>query len=87
MQLQEQARSFRKDIYSLMKYESLYRINVLEYMDELAIKQQEYNQAKLNLTKKKEKLYAEGKVDKWGLEVKPTGKLTKEEAMVVMLPK
>lgn len=68
VQLQEQARSFRRDIYSLMKYESLTRINVLEYMDQLAVKQQEYNQAKLNLMKKKEKLYNEGKMEKWGLE-------------------
>jgi hypothetical protein len=41
---------------------------------------------KLNLTKKKEKLYAEGKVSKWGIKesVKPN---TKEEAFTVMLPK
>lgn len=41
-----------------MKYESLYRLNVLESMDELAEKQQEYNQAKATLMKKKEKLYS-----------------------------
>lgn len=54
-----------------MKYESLYRINILENMDELALKQQEYNIAKMNLMKKKEKLYSEGRMEKWGLEVKP----------------
>lgn len=53
VQLLEQARSFRRDIYSLMKYESLSRINLLEYMDVLAEKQQEYAQARLNLDKKK----------------------------------
>lgn len=57
-QLLDQATSFRKDIYSLMKYESLYRLNVLESMDQLAEKQQEYNQAKATLMKKKEKLYS-----------------------------
>lgn len=36
-----------------MKYQSLYRINMLENMDELTIKQQEYNAAKLALNKKK----------------------------------
>ncbi len=40
-------------------------------MDELASKQQEYNTAKINLMKKKEKLYNEGRMDKWGLETKP----------------
>jgi hypothetical protein len=56
-------------------------------MDELAVKQQEYNQVKVNLMRKKEKLYAEGKMDKWGLEIKPEGKLGKEQAYIVMLPK
>ena len=60
-----------------MKYESLYRLNVLESMDELAEKQQEYNQAKATLMKKKEKLYSEGKMEKWCLETKLAAKPSK----------
>jgi hypothetical protein len=47
---------------------------MLEYMDQLAIKQQEYFQAKAVLIKKKDRLYTEGKIDRWGLEVKITAK-------------
>jgi hypothetical protein len=36
-------------------------------MDQLKEKQEEYNQARANLLKKKDKLYAEGRMDKWGL--------------------
>lgn len=41
---------------------------------------------KTELLKKKEKLFAEGKVSKWGLKdpVKPS---SKEEAFAIMLPK
>lgn len=57
-----------------MKYESLYKLNMIEAMDQLSVKQQEYNNAKANLLKKKEKLYSDGKMDKWGLEVKINAK-------------
>jgi hypothetical protein len=50
-----------------MKYENLYKLNLLEGMDQLSIKQQEYNQVRAALLKKKEKLFSEGKMDKWGL--------------------
>ena len=57
-----------------------------ESFDLLKAKQQEYNDGKLNLNKKKDKLYAEGKVSKWGIKEqnKPN---TKEECYAVMLPK
>ena len=38
-----------------------------ESFDLLKAKQQEYNDGKLNLNRKKDKLYAEGKVSKWGI--------------------
>lgn len=72
-----QAKTFRKEIYSLMKYESLYKLNMLEVMEQLNVKQQEYNSAKASLLKKKEKLYLEGKMDKWGLEMKLNTKPSK----------
>lgn len=66
-QLLLQAKTFRREIYSQMKYENLYKLNLLEAMDQLSIKQQEYNQVRTALLKKKEKLFSEGKMDKWGL--------------------
>lgn len=39
-------------------------------MDQLAQAQQDYITAKSNLQKKKEKLYADGRMDKWGLDTK-----------------
>lgn len=50
--------------------------------------QQEYLQNKINLLKKKEKLYSEGKISKWGLKEKDVPKpATKDEAFEIMLPK
>lgn len=46
-------------------------------MEQLNVKQQEYNSAKASLLKKKEKLYLEGKMDKWGLEMKLNTKPSK----------
>ncbi len=54
--------------------------------DLLRAKQQEYNDAKLNLNKKKDKLYLEGKVSKWGIKEQPKPS-TKEECYAIMLPK
>ncbi len=56
-------------------------------MEQLAQAQQEYCASKINLQKKKDKLYSDGKMDKWGLEVKLAVKPSKDEAMKIMLPK
>jgi hypothetical protein len=41
----------------------------------------------MELLRKKERLYSEGKIQKWGLEVKISVKPNKEEAFSVILPK
>lgn len=52
-------------MYSILKYESLYMLNILDGFDSLATVQQKYQDAKLALTKKKVKLFEEGNVEKW----------------------
>lgn len=52
-------------MYSILKYESLYMINILDAFDSLATVQQKYQDAKSALTKKKVKLFEEGNVEKW----------------------
>ena len=82
----EQAGSFRKQIYSLGKYESYYRLGLMESVEALRVRQKEYQQSKAALLKKKDKLYSD-KVEKWQAEVKLTNKPPKQEAFPLMLPK
>jgi hypothetical protein len=44
-------------MYSLLKYESLYMLNIVEGFDSLTSVQQKYQDAKTALTKKKLKLF------------------------------
>ena len=69
-----------------MKYESFYKINMIETMEALRTKQKEYEQAKMALLKKKDKAYGE-KVEKWNVPVKLNSKPPKEEAYQLLLPK
>lgn len=50
-----------------------------ETIEQLNLKHQEYLQAKITLAKKKEKLFAEGKVGKWGLKQKDLPKPASKE--------
>ncbi len=47
-------------MYSLLKYESLYMLSILDGFDSLAAVQQKYQDYKAVLTKKKLKLFEEG---------------------------
>lgn len=44
-------------MYSILKYESLYMLNIIEGFDSLATVQQKYQEAKANLSRKKIKLF------------------------------
>ena len=85
--LAEQAKTFRKEVYSLVKYESLSMISMIEEFDKLANIQKEYMEKKKVLLAKKEKLYEEGNMSKWGLTEKLANKPGKDEAFQIMLPK
>ena len=56
-QITNQARIFRTEMYSLLKYESLYMLNILDGFDSLAAVQQKYQDAKAVLSKKKMKFF------------------------------
>jgi hypothetical protein len=56
-QITNQARIFRTEMYSLLKYESLYMLSILDGFDSLAAVQQKYQDYKAVLTKKKLKLF------------------------------
>ena len=65
--LNEQAKTFRKQIYSLINYESYDLLNLIESYDKLASMQQSYIDQKMALIRRKEKLFEEGNMAKWGL--------------------
>ena len=73
-------------MYSILKYESLYMLNIIEGFDSLATVQQKYQQAKNVLSKKKLKLFEEANFDKWQAERK-FDKNSKTDCMKAMLPK
>lgn len=85
--LQRQAKAFRTEIYSSVKYQSLNLTNILEAFDKLKAFQNQYIQTKNILFKKKQKLYDEGIMSKWGLPSVPSQKPDKAEAMKIILPK
>ena len=61
---------------------------MIDSIEHMKAKEQEYHQIKTNLLKKKEKLYAEGKMSKWGLKNKDVPKpQSKDDAFAIMLPK
>jgi hypothetical protein len=61
-------------MYGLVKYESLFMINLMDSLQGLADKQQKFNDVRINLLKRKIKLYELGDVSKWGCQVKITEK-------------
>ena len=72
--LAKQAQVFRTEIYGSIKYESMNMINVLEAFDKLKTFQQEYFDSKASLFRKKERLFEEGNMHKWGLSSIPSSK-------------
>lgn len=75
-------------MYGLVKYESLFMVNLMDSLQVLAEKQQGFNEVRTALLKRKLKLYETNDVSKWGAQAKITEKpKTKEEAFALMLPK
>jgi hypothetical protein len=70
----------------MIKYESLYLLNIMDSFTCLNSFQEKYLEQKNSLAKKKEKLFAEGQVEKWELERK-IDKSNRAEAMGAMLPR
>ena len=71
-----------------MKYEYLCQVNYLDGLDKLALIQNSYKEARAALNKKKERLFEEGNISKWGNpELKSKDKLPKRETLNKMLPK
>lgn len=62
-------------------------LNTLEAFDKLKAFQEQYLLTKNTLLRKKEKLYDEGNMAKWGLPSIPTVKLERAEAIKIILPK
>lgn len=60
---------------------------MLEGFDKLKASQQDYFEAKNSTMRKKEKLYEEGNMAKWGLSSIPAKKPEKAEAMKIIMPK
>lgn len=81
-----QALIFRTEFYSLIKYDSLYMLNLIDNFEVLNNISEKYQERKNTLLRKKEKLFAEGVVEKWELERK-VDKTNRVEAMAAMLPK
>lgn len=61
-------------MYGLVKYESLFMINLMDSLQVLAEKQQGFNEVRTALLKRKLKLYELNDVSKWGSQVKITEK-------------
>lgn len=61
-------------MYGLVKYESLFMINLMDSLQVLAEKQQNFNDVRTALLKRKLKLYELNDVSKWGSQVKITEK-------------
>lgn len=59
-------------MYGLVKYESLFMINLMDSLQVLAEKQQTFNDVRTALLKRKLKLYEFNDVSKWGSQVKIT---------------
>ena len=59
-------------MYGLVKYESLFMINLMDSLQVLAEKQQSFNDVRTALLKRKLKLYEFNDVSKWGSQVKIT---------------
>lgn len=55
--LEKQAKAFRTEIYSSIKYQSLNLLNTLEAFDKLKAFQSQYVETKNTLFKKKERLF------------------------------
>jgi len=64
--LEDQAKTFRTEIYSLVKYEYLNTSSNLEHFDKLVSLQKKYTHDRNNLHKRKDKLYEEGVMSRWG---------------------
>ena len=58
----------------MVKYESLSMLSLKGEFDRLATLQKEFTDKKLSLIQKKEKLYEEGNMSKWGLSEKVSTK-------------
>lgn len=61
-------------MYGLVKYESLFMINLMDSLQVLAEKQQNFNDVRTALLKRKLKLYELNDMSKWGSQVKITEK-------------
>lgn len=61
-------------MYGLVKYESLFMINLLDSLQGLAEKQQTFTDVRVNLLKRKLKLYEMNDISKWGCQLKITEK-------------
>jgi hypothetical protein len=81
-----QALIFRTEYYSLIKYDSLYMLNLIDNFEVLHGIQDKFQAGKNALLRKKEKLFQEGNVSKWELESN-INKSNKTEAIAAMLPK
>ena len=64
-QLLNQATIFRTEYYSLIKYDSLYMINLVDNFQVLSELKEKFKIGQQALLRKKEKPFLEGQVDKW----------------------
>ena len=85
-QLLNQATIFRTEYYSLIKYDSLYMINLVDNFQVLSELKEKFKVGQQALLRKKEKLFSEGQVDKWELE-RNVDKSNKKEVFGAMLPR